>query len=77
MFFFPALSPSFFLRFLSCLPTFRVPPLKWYLQLQGGAPIVMFVGLLAPLTNLRYLPETQVTGVIRTNLAIPNWGTTL
>ena len=26
--FFPALSPSFFLWFLSCLPTFRVPPLK-------------------------------------------------
>ena len=30
--FFPALSPSFFLRFLSCLPTFRVPPLKYQLQ---------------------------------------------
>ena len=29
--FFPALSPSFFLRFLSCLPTFRVPPLKLFL----------------------------------------------
>ena len=27
--FFSALSPSFFLRFLSCLPTFRVPPLKY------------------------------------------------
>ena len=25
------LSPSFFLRFLSCCPTFRVPPLKWYI----------------------------------------------
>ena len=31
--FFPALSPSFFLRFLSCLPTFRVPPLKLRLQM--------------------------------------------
>ena len=30
--FFPALSPSFFLWFLSCLPTFRVPPLKYQLQ---------------------------------------------
>ena len=26
-----ALSPSFFLRFLSCSPTFRVPPLKWHI----------------------------------------------
>jgi hypothetical protein len=25
-----ALSPSFFLRFLSCSPTFRVPPLKLF-----------------------------------------------
>jgi hypothetical protein len=29
MFFSLALSPSFFLRFFSCLPTFRVPPLKF------------------------------------------------
>ena len=30
--FFLALSPFFFLRFLSCSPTFRVPPLKFNVE---------------------------------------------
>ena len=31
LFFSLALSPSFFLGFLSCLPTFRIPPLNLYI----------------------------------------------